>query len=95
MVGPIWSDQFYRPFNGLSNPLDGFALPVGPKFKPLPPGSDGSAMAQELACPICDADVPLSGDEKPGQEVYCAYCRAPLTVKRGSDEDDLELEEDD
>ncbi len=47
---------------------------------------------QDLACPICNADVPLSGEEAPGEEVFCAYCRAPLTIK-GKD-DDMELEED-
>jgi len=52
-------------------------------------------MAGELSCPICDADVPMDGDEAPGSEVFCAYCRAPLNVrfKRGSDEE-LELEDD-
>jgi hypothetical protein len=48
---------------------------------------------QDLECPICNADVPLSGDETAGDEVFCAYCRAPLTVS-GSSEEDLELEED-
>jgi len=49
----------------------------------------------ELSCPICNADVPLSGDEKPGEEVYCTYCRAPLAVKsKGGDEDELVLEDD-
>jgi len=36
---------------------------------------------RELSCPICDADIPLDGDEKPGEEVYCIYCQAPLTLK--------------
>jgi hypothetical protein len=52
-------------------------------------------MRSDLSCPICNADVPLTGDEKPGDEVFCSYCRAPLPVK-GSREDpsDMELEED-
>ncbi len=50
--------------------------------------------SRELSCPICDADVPLTGDEKTGEEVYCAFCRAPLTVRHGKDEDDIELEDD-
>jgi len=48
---------------------------------------------RELSCPICDADVPLGGDEKPGEELYCAYCRAPLTLK-GEKEEEWELEEE-
>jgi len=47
----------------------------------------------DLSCPICNADVPMTGDEKPGEEVYCAYCSAPLTVK-GDKEEDYELEDD-
>lgn len=49
--------------------------------------------AADVSCPVCDADVPLAGDEKNGDEVYCAYCRAALTVKLG-DEDEIELEDD-
>ena len=48
---------------------------------------------KELACPICDADVPLAGDEKPGEEVYCGFCRAPLTLQ-GQSEEDYELEDE-
>jgi len=52
-------------------------------------------MSRELACPICNADVPMDGDEEPGSEVFCAYCRAPLKLGRGgADDDDAELEED-
>jgi hypothetical protein len=52
-------------------------------------------MRSELSCPICNADVPMTGDEKPGEEVFCTYCKAPLTLK-GSEEDssEMELEED-
>jgi hypothetical protein len=50
-------------------------------------------MSRELACPVCNADVPMDGDEEPGAEVFCAYCRAPLKVAKGG-EDEAELEED-
>jgi len=30
-------------------------------------------MAIELTCPICDADIPLDGDEKSGDLVLCSY----------------------
>ncbi len=34
----------------------------------------------ELTCPICQADIPLGGDEKPGDEVFCTYCGAPCKI---------------
>lgn len=49
----------------------------------------------EVVCPICQADVPLAGDEKPGDEVACTYCGAPCRlVGRKDDDHELELEED-
>jgi hypothetical protein len=52
-------------------------------------------MVSELSCPICNADVPLAGDERLGDEVFCTYCKAPLTLKgRGDDPSEMELEED-
>jgi hypothetical protein len=49
----------------------------------------------DLSCPICQADVPLSGDERKGDEVFCTYCRAPLKLAGDGDNvDELELEED-
>jgi hypothetical protein len=49
---------------------------------------------RDLECPFCNADVPMDGDEKPGESVSCSFCRAPLRVVRKVDEDDLELEDD-
>ncbi len=46
-----------------------------------------------LTCPMCDADVPLDGDEKKGAEVYCPYCQTPLSFRVGSD-DEAFFEED-
>jgi len=37
--------------------------------------------APELSCPICQADIPLAGDEKPGDEVFCTYCGAPCVIE--------------
>ncbi len=51
-------------------------------------------MSRELECPICNADVPLSGDEKTGEEVFCAFCRAPLRITAGKEDDELLLEDD-
>jgi hypothetical protein len=52
-------------------------------------------MRSELSCPICNADVPMNGDEQRGDEVFCTYCGAPLTLKsRRDDPSEMELEED-
>ena len=32
-------------------------------------------MVIEMECPICDAEIPLDNDEKPGDLVVCAYCK--------------------
>ena len=37
-------------------------------------------MADELVCPICDADIPLDGDEKSGDLVMCSYCKVTLKI---------------
>ena len=50
--------------------------------------------AQDVSCPICSADIPVSGDEKPGEDIYCTYCGAPFTVVAKDDEGLLELEDD-
>lgn len=49
----------------------------------------------DLSCPICHAHVPVSGDEKPGDEVSCTYCGAPYRIA-GQEDDEAawELEED-
>ena len=49
----------------------------------------------ELSCPICNADVPLAGDEKPGEEVFCTYCGAPFRLAGDPSSDDCELIEED
>ena len=40
-----------------------------------------------LTCPMCDADVPIEGDEKPGTEIFCPFCQTPLSLKVGKDEE--------
>ena len=48
-----------------------------------------------ITCPVCDAEIPLSGDEKPGEEFGCPYCQSPFTIKKKKgEEDELSLEED-
>ena len=50
-------------------------------------------MAGELSCPVCSADVPLGGDERRGEEVFCEACRAPLKLTADYGDEDLEAEE--
>jgi hypothetical protein len=49
-------------------------------------------MIKDLSCSVCSADLPLAGDEKKGDEVYCTYCGAPgrLTADAGSEGCDIE-----
>ncbi len=42
---------------------------------------------------MCNADLLLSGDEKPGEEVYCTYCGAPCRITQGASEA-FDVEED-
>ena len=35
-----------------------------------------------LTCPLCEAEVPLDGDEKVGDQVCCPYCESPLKLKK-------------
>lgn len=52
----------------------------------------------DLDCPICDADLIFSGEERVGEIVHCTFCGAPFVlrarVKRDEDEAAFELEED-
>jgi hypothetical protein len=48
----------------------------------------------ELSCPVCCADLPLAGDEKAGEEVFCTYCNAPCRLTAAAGSEDCEVEED-
>jgi hypothetical protein len=39
-------------------------------------------MSKELECPICEADIPLEGNEKPGDLVLCSYCKVTFKLLR-------------
>ena len=45
-------------------------------------------MKKDYSCPVCDADLILDGDEKPGDSIYCSYCNSKIKLyaKRGSEE---------
>jgi uncharacterized protein YbaR (Trm112 family) len=51
-------------------------------------------MVRDLCCPVCNADIPLSGEEQVGEEVYCTYCNAPFTLTKKGSSDEFEVEED-
>jgi hypothetical protein len=48
----------------------------------------------EATCPICSGDIPLAGDERAGEEVFCAVCGTPCVLRRGEGKEDFEAEED-
>jgi DNA-directed RNA polymerase subunit RPC12/RpoP len=37
-------------------------------------------MESELECPICEADIPLDGEEKPGDLIFCSYCKVTFKI---------------
>ena len=49
---------------------------------------------RDLSCPICQAELPLDGDEKPGDEVICSYCGAPSLIQGKPDTEEWEAEEE-
>lgn len=50
------------------------------------------SMVKELTCPICEADIPLDGDETSGDLILCSYCN--MTFKMEKKVDDWALVED-
>ncbi len=51
------------------------------------------------SCPVCSADIPLAGDERVGDEIFCTYCGAPCRLlvshrRSGDEEAAYEAEED-
>lgn len=49
---------------------------------------------QYLTCPMCDAEIPVSGDEKVGESIYCPYCQIPLRLRKRKGTEEVYLEED-
>jgi len=39
-----------------------------------------------LQCPLCDAEVPISEDDKAGDQLFCPYCQSPLRVREKAEE---------
>jgi len=34
-----------------------------------------------LQCPLCDAEVPVSENNRAGDRLYCSYCQCPLRLR--------------
>lgn len=37
-------------------------------------------MSTDLECPICDADIPLDGDERTGDLILCSFCKVTFKL---------------
>lgn len=42
-------------------------------------------MIRDMVCPICDADIPMDGDEKPGDLILCSYCKVTFKLLKRKD----------
>jgi hypothetical protein len=42
-------------------------------------------MSTELECPICDADIPMDGDERTGDFVLCSFCKVTFKLIKAKD----------
>jgi hypothetical protein len=49
-------------------------------------------MATDLQCPVCDADIPLEGDEKTGDLLLCSFCKVTFKMVKSKDKWILEDE---
>jgi len=41
-----------------------------------------SNKTKEMECPVCEADIPLDGDEKSGDIILCSYCKVTFKLLR-------------
>ena len=37
---------------------------------------------KEMECPVCEAYIPLEGDERSGDMVLCSYCKVTFKLLR-------------
>ena len=42
-------------------------------------------MSTELECLICDADIPMDGDERTGDFVLCSFCKVTFKLIKAKD----------
>ncbi len=57
---------------------------------------DKRSYERYLECPMCEVEVPLSGYETVGEQVFCPYCQSPLMLRsrKNKEKEELYLEED-
>jgi predicted amidophosphoribosyltransferase len=51
-------------------------------------------MGRDPICPICNSDLPMGGDERQGEEIFCSVCGAPLKLTADYGDENLDAEED-
>ena len=49
---------------------------------------------KDYKCPVCDADLNIDGDERPGDTVYCSYCSSSIKITGLNGEDDYQFTDD-
>jgi hypothetical protein len=49
---------------------------------------------KNYVCPVCDADLMMDGDEKPGDYLYCSYCNSTIKINAVKGSEDFELVDD-
>jgi len=47
-----------------------------------------------IDCPMCDVEITITQDDRPGDQIFCNYCSTPLKIKKKKETDELYLEED-
>ena len=50
--------------------------------------------ATEMECPVCDGNIPLDGDERDGDEIFCGYCGVTSKYKQPAQDEEATLEPD-
>lgn len=45
-------------------------------------------------CPMCDVEITITQDERPGDQIFCVYCSTPLKIRKKKETDEIYLEED-
>ena len=49
---------------------------------------------KDFSCPVCNADVNLDGDEKPGDQIFCSYCNSTIKIHKVPRSDEIKLVDD-
>jgi len=47
-----------------------------------------------IDCPMCDVEITITQDERPGDQIFCLYCSTPLKIRKKKETDEIYLEED-